>query len=400
MVTALILAAGRGTRMQADVNKIFLPLFGQPLVLHTLQIFQAHPLIDSIILVAAAEDIESINALIDRRKLTKVRHIVPGGETRQESCWLGLQEAEAVEFVAVHDCARPLIDLDTIRRTIEAAKQHGAALAAVPCKDTLKESTESGFVAQTPDRRKYWQAQTPQVMRSDWLRQAHQKARQENYQATDEASLIEYLGQPVKLVQGNYQNLKVTTQDDLSMTESLLKANARQETPPPLPMRVGLGQDSHRFVAPGDDKPLLLGGVLIEGGQGLAGNSDADVVLHALFNALSQAMGGRSLGYYAGPMCLEEGITDSREYLKVALQMVQDQDYVIGNVGISIECLRPRIEPWVPLMKDTLADLLDIWLEQIGITATSGEHLTDFGRGDGIQTFVTVSLFYRSDQHA
>lgn len=184
------------------------------------------------------------------------------------------------------------------------------------------------------------------------------------------------------------------------MAESVLKAKTKQATnaPFPLPMRVGLGQDSHRFVVPGDEKPLLLGGVLIEGGQGLTGYSDADVILHALFNALSQAIGGRSIGYYADPMRLDEGITDSREYLKVALQMVQDQDYVIGNVGISIECLRPRIEPWVLLMKDSLADLLDIRPEQIGITATSGEHLTDFGRGDGIQAFINITLFHRSYQ--
>ena len=155
---------------------------------------------------------------------------------------------------------------------------------------------------------------------------------------------------------------------------------------------VGFGQDSHAFVDVGDDKPLVLGGVTFPGELGLKGNSDADVILHALFNALTQAVGGRSIGHYADKLCLEDGITDSREYLKIPLAMIAEKGCAINNVGISIEGRRPRIEPRVDAIKRSLTQILHIAEARIGINATSGEGLTAFGRGEGLQAFAIVSL--------
>ena len=155
---------------------------------------------------------------------------------------------------------------------------------------------------------------------------------------------------------------------------------------------VGFGQDSHHFVDEGAPKPLVLGGVTVPGQRGLKGNSDADVILHALFNALTQAVGGRSIGYYCDKLCLEDGITDSREYLKIPLAMIEEKGGVINNVGISVEGHRPRIEPLSDAIKQSVAQVLHIDVEQIGINATSGEKLTPFGRGEGLQAFVIVSL--------
>ena len=156
-------------------------------------------------------------------------------------------------------------------------------------------------------------------------------------------------------------------------------------------IRVGLGQDSHAFEQEGSRKPLVLGGVIFPCHPGLLANSDGDVVLHALFNALSQAVGKRSLGVYADPMCAG-GITYSSAYLAVALDMVRQAGYTISNVGVSIEARRPRIEPMAAQMKATIAGLLGLAEDQVGLTATSGEGLTAFGRGEGIQVFVIVSL--------
>jgi 2-C-methyl-D-erythritol 2,4-cyclodiphosphate synthase len=156
-------------------------------------------------------------------------------------------------------------------------------------------------------------------------------------------------------------------------------------------IRVGLGQDSHAFEPEGTSKPLVLGGVLFPGQPGLLANSDGDVVLHAIFNALSQAIGKRSLGVYADPLHAQ-GITDSRVYLRVALDMVREAGYTINNVGVSIEARRPKIEPRAIEMKKTLAELMGIDDDQVGITATTGEGLTAFGRGEGIQVLVIVSL--------
>ena len=156
-------------------------------------------------------------------------------------------------------------------------------------------------------------------------------------------------------------------------------------------IRVGFGHDSHPFEPEGTTKPLILGGVVFAGQPGLHANSDGDVVLHALFNALSQAIGKRSLGIYADPLC-QAGVTDSRAYLKVALDMLGEAGYTIGNVGISIEARRPRIEPMARAMKSSIASLLGVSADQVGITATSGEGLTSFGRGEGIQVFAIASV--------
>lgn len=156
-------------------------------------------------------------------------------------------------------------------------------------------------------------------------------------------------------------------------------------------IRVGLGQDSHRFVAEGSGKPLILGGIAFPSEPGLEANSDGDVVLHALFNALSQAVGGRSLGVYADPLC-RQGITDSAAYLAIALDMVRRSGYRIGNIGVSIEGQRPRIEPRAAEMRAAIARLAGVAENAVGVTATSGEGLTAFGRGEGLQALVIVSL--------
>lgn len=153
----------------------------------------------------------------------------------------------------------------------------------------------------------------------------------------------------------------------------------------------GLGQDSHRFVDEGEEKDLMLGGALIPGHLGLKGNSDADVILHAIFNAISQALGERSLGYYSDPIC-EKGITDSKEYLKVIFKIMQNRGYEVSNIGIMLECKTPKIEQNSQLIKESLSKILNLEPHLIGLTATSGEGLTDFGKGLGIQSFVTVML--------
>lgn len=157
--------------------------------------------------------------------------------------------------------------------------------------------------------------------------------------------------------------------------------------------RIGLGQDSHRFLSEFDpNKPLILGGVTLAEKLSFDAQSDGDVILHALFNGISQALGLRSIGYYCDQMCLKKGITDSREYLKYILQEMRHKGYVIGNIGISIEAKTPRLEAHIPEIQDSLATLCHIDVSQIGITATSGEELTAFGQGRGLQVICVVNL--------
>lgn len=155
-------------------------------------------------------------------------------------------------------------------------------------------------------------------------------------------------------------------------------------------IRVGIGQDSHKFITKGEKK-LVLGGAVIPGEKGLEGNSDGDVVLHALFNALSQAIGKRSVGFYDNKL-FKKGVRNSREYIKLALKMVNESNYKISNIGIMIEAKKPIIEPYVDRMKKSISKILMIEEDRIGITATSGEGLTAFGKGLGIQVFAVATL--------
>ena len=162
-----------------------------------------------------------------------------------------------------------------------------------------------------------------------------------------------------------------------------------------MPFKVGLGQDSHRFSHIHEKRPLMLGGVKIEGERGLKGNSDADVVLHSLFNSIAQIIGWKSLGNHADKMCKEEGITDSKEYLKEPLKKLKEMNYSITTVGITIECKKPKIDPISDKIRKSIAKILDIEEEQVGIIATTGERLTAFGKGEGIQVFTVVTAIHK-----
>jgi len=221
---AIIVAGGTGTRVGGAIPKQFIPLQGRPLILHTLECFQKSDLIDSITLVLAAEWREYFETnILKEIKFSKLHNVVAGGKTRQESTGCGLRSLkEPADWVVVHDAARPLLSLETLKNCVEAAKEVGAAIAAHPASDTIKEVGETQLIKNTPDRRKIYLAQTPQVIRYDWLKLAFEKATRENFEGTDEASLIEHLGYPVKVVESPKTNLKVTHPEDFEWAEFLI----------------------------------------------------------------------------------------------------------------------------------------------------------------------------------
>ena len=225
-VTAIIAAAGMGSRMRNSVNKHLLLIAGKPVLARTLATFQSCTGIDDIVLVGGQERLDAYRSLVAEFGISKVRVIVPGGETRQESCERGLAEAGGADIVVMHDGARPLVSQQVILETIEQAARHGAAIAAVPVKDTIKTGTAAGFVAHTVEREHLWQVQTPQTFRVELLRQAQEAAR-DVFVGTDDSVLVERLGLPVKIVCGDYSNIKITTADDLLVAEHLLRQMKR-----------------------------------------------------------------------------------------------------------------------------------------------------------------------------
>ncbi len=384
---AIIVAAGKSKRMKGKVNKAFLPLLNKPMIYHTLRIFQDCGLIDCIILVTQKSDIKKINEIKQKYKFNKIKNIVVGGKERQDSVYNGLmsiRNAKHDDVVIVHNGSNPLAQENEIVECINAARQYGAAAAGFPLKDTIKK-INNGFVAKTIDRTSIYQIQTPQAIKYDLFIEAFKNSKNKNLKVTDDVSLVEALGKKVKIVNCSYENMKITTDEDLRIAEGILmKRNNFNAN-----FRIGFGQDSHKFAS--KNKKLILGGCIIPNETGLDANSDGDVILHALFNAISQAIGERSLGYYADEM-YKKGIKDSKEYLKVILNKLNQKSLKINNVGIMIEASRPKLEKHSNKIKQSLSKILKINKEKIGITYTSGENLTAFGQGKGMQCFAVVTI--------
>lgn len=217
-VAAVIVAAGRSSRM-GGVDKTFAPLLGAPLIAHTVERFEAHPLVGEIALALAAESVERGRELAKSRGWRKVTQVCPGGARRQDSVYNGLAALSPCDLVMVHDGARPCLDVATLERGIRAAAEHGAAVAGTPVKDTIKRVSPDLVVEDTPERARLWAAQTPQVFRYELLLEAHRRC---DGDYTDDAAMVESLGHPVRMFEGTYENIKVTTAGDLVVAEAFL----------------------------------------------------------------------------------------------------------------------------------------------------------------------------------
>ena len=217
----IIPAAGQGKRMNAGMNKQFIELNQKPVIIHTLLVFEQDPLCEQVLLVINDQEKETFKTLLAKHQITKVKKLVSGGNERQESVYNGLQAAKKDGIVLVHDGARPFIRQTYIHQLVEKANKTGAAIVAVPVKDTIKK-VENGIAVETVERSSLWSVQTPQAFRFSILLDAHEKAKKENYLGTDEASLVERIGVDVHIVEGDYENIKLTTQEDLLYANAIL----------------------------------------------------------------------------------------------------------------------------------------------------------------------------------
>lgn len=215
---AVIVAAGRGTRMGTKESKQYLPINGKPILVYTLEAFEKAVEVSAVVLVVGQEDIVHCQSYIEKYGLTKISAIVAGGTSRQGSVYEGLQHLYT-EWVIIHDGVRPFVSTESMIDCWKAAEQYGAAVIAVRVKDTIKIANEAGIVQSTLDRNSLWAIQTPQAFRRSHLVAAHMKATMDGYQGTDDASLMERYGIPVRIVEGDYGNIKITTPDDLQWAE-------------------------------------------------------------------------------------------------------------------------------------------------------------------------------------
>lgn len=369
-VTAILVAAGSSRRMGFDKLSHRLPN-GLTVLQTSLRAFELHPRVQDIVLVAGA-NMETCRELA--AACAKPCRAVPGGATRAESVRAGLAAASG-EIVAIHDAARPFVSPDVITAAIEAAEKSGAAAPAVPVKDTVKVADENGRVQITPDRSTLFAVQTPQCFRRELYFQALAAVAGEKADlVTDDCSLFELAGLPVILTPGDYANLKITTKEDL-----------KGETA----MRIGHGYDVHRLV---EGRRLILGGVDIPYEKGLLGHSDADVLLHAISDALLGAAALGDIGKHFPDTDPRYEGADSLQLLQEVGKLVNQAGYVVSNIDATILCQAPKLAPHIPAMRANIAGALNLALDKVSVKATTEEHLGFTGQGQGIAAHAVTLL--------
>ena len=304
--------------------------------------------------------------------------IVEGGERRQDSVAQAFARVPAhADVVVIHDAARPLVTADLIGRTVDAAVRFGAAIAALPATDTVKRSNAERFIVDTIPRTEIFLAQTPQAFRIDVLRDALAQAGGAA-DATDEAMLAERAGHRVRLVDGDPRNLKITTADDLATAERLIGGGGTAGVPS---LRIGNGYDLHRLVG---GRRLILGGVTIPFDKGLEGHSDADVVCHAVTDAILGAAALGDIGRYFPDTDATWKDADSLALLGRVAAIVADAGFAVGNIDVVVIAQRPRLMPYIDAMRANLARALNLGIDNVSIKGKTNEGVDSIGAGDSI----------------
>ncbi len=378
-VTAIVVAAGSSTRMGRP--KLLIPLCGKAVLEHTLRAFDAS-CVDALVVVTREEDRAAFAPLVT--SLRTPCCFVTGGNTRQASVANGLQAVdERTTLLAIADGARPLITPTEIDRVIATAAITGAAAAAVRVKDTIKQADAAGVITGTPDRATLWQVQTPQVFEATLYREAMASATQAGLDLTDDCQLVERLGAAVTLVEASYENLKVTTPEDVVTAEAILKRRGG------IGMRIGHGYDVHRLT---EGRPCIIGGVTIPFEKGLLGHSDADVLTHAIMDAL---LGAAALGDIGGLFPDTDPAfkgADSVALLREVVARVRAKGYSIENIDATVLAQRPKLKPHIEEMRAVLAKACGIEVDRLNLKATTEEGLGFTGAMEGIAAHAVCLL--------
>ena len=373
-VSAVLVAAGSSTRMGFD--KLSFELGGETVLRRSIRAFEQCPLVTEIVLVAGKN-----RAFVEQQAAgcTKPVKIVPGGATRAESAKNGVLAA-AGELVAVHDAARPFVSQGVIAAALTAAAACGAAAPAVPVKDTIKAAArgdgktvpDACCVQATPDRSTLYAVQTPQCFdRAAYLAALEELDAAKARLVTDDCSLFELTGRTVQLTQGDYANYKITTREDLPRPEQ------KEEHK----MRIGHGYDVHRLV---EGRKLILGGVEVPFEKGLLGHSDADVLAHAVMDAVLGAAALGDIGQHFPDNDPAYAGADSLLLARHVAQILKEHGYCIKNIDATLLCQRPKLAPHIPAMRRNLAEAFGLPVDAVSVKATTEEHLGFTGEGLGI----------------
>jgi 2-C-methyl-D-erythritol 4-phosphate cytidylyltransferase/2-C-methyl-D-erythritol 2,4-cyclodiphosphate synthase len=381
-VAAVIVAAGRGTRTGMAYPKQYRTLNGAPIVRDSLRAFAAHPEIDLVQPVIHADDAARFTAATAGLDLAQP---VLGGATRQGSVRAGLEalEPSAPQIVLVHDAARPFLSDALVSRAIAAAQAHGAAIPALPLTDTVKLVDAQGIVTATLDRSRLRIVQTPQAFAFPALLDAHRRAAaagREDF--SDDAALAEWAGLKVSVFDGEKGNVKMTTADDFFRAEAELAASLTD-------IRTGIGYDIHAFE---DGDHIWLGGIRIAHSRKLSGHSDADVVLHALTDAILGALADGDIGVHFPPSDETWRGASSDKFLQFAVERVKSRGGMVAHLDVAIVAEAPKINPRRDEMRARIAEIAGISPDRVGVKATTNEKLGAIGSGQGIAAYATATI--------
>ena len=379
---AVIVAAGRGERAGLGVNKAFASVAGRSVLARCLDAFERSGRFDGAVLVLSGRDRDAYEDLAAREgPFPLVKHIAPGGETRRDSVYSGLRALpKDTELVAIHDAARPFVSRDVIDATLESAREYGSGVISTPVVDTIKQVRPDGTVISL-ERASLRAVQTPQTFNYKQILAAHERARAEGQDATDDAMLYERYCGSVRLVSapGVEANRKLTTRADFDALNAPAVAD----------VRVGHGYDVHRLA---EGRRLVLCGVEIPFERGLDGHSDADVAIHALMDALLGALGEGDIGrHFPDTDPAYEG-ADSMKLLSVVMEKVRTAGWRVGNADVTIVAQRPRLAGYMDAMKESVARGLGASPDRVNVKATTTERLGFEGEGLGISAQAVATL--------
>ena len=382
----LVVAAGRGTRVGAGTPKQYLPLAGRALLSRTLDALAAaaapilvvtHPA-DAAFYAAAIADVGAATSAL-------LRPTVHGGATRQDSVRSGLAALEALApaLVLIHDGARPFPSPALLERARAAANAGGAAVPGFLVHDTIKQVDEAGRIVATPVRAALRAVQTPQAFRYALIRDAHDSAAAAGARdLTDDAALAEWAGHAVHVFEGEPGNMKVTTPQDVAAAEARLMRDCPD-------VRMGQGYDVHAF-GPGDH--VWLGGLKVPHSKGLVGHSDADVLSHAITDALYGALGDGDIGSHFPPSDPQWKGADSSIFLKAAAEAVRARGGMIAHIDATVVCETPKVGPHRDAIRQRIAEVVALPLDRVAVKATTSERLGFTGREEGIATLAIATI--------
>lgn len=377
-VSVIVVAAGSGRRFGYERNKLFYPLCGKIVLEHTLTNLFAAKCVSETVIVVSERDRKDVEAVVRTLKPSIPVKYAIGGAEREDSVYNGLLlTTEDCDIVMVHDGSRPMAGPEWFDNAVSVMERADAAVYAVPVKDTVKlrEDTETTEPQQlkTLDRSRLIAVQTPQVFRRSVLKKAHEYAKEQGFSGTDDASLVEACGGSIVVLNGDERNLKVTTPDDIPVLEFYLNG--------PTKHCVGSGYDVHRLIA---GRKLILGGVTVPHGKGLEGHSDADVLIHAVMDALLGAAGLKDIGTYFPDTDVAYKDVSSIALLRKVKQILVENGCRIINVDATLLAQEPKVKPYISQMVHNIAVALEMDESNVSVKATTTERLGFVGNEEGM----------------